>query len=64
MSATVQVSVTQVLKDCIAQRTARVGVIGLGYVGLPLAVEFANAGFYVTGIDIQEGRVADLNAGH
>jgi UDP-N-acetyl-D-glucosamine dehydrogenase len=64
MIATVQVSVAQVLKDCIAQRTARVGVIGLGYVGLPLAVEFANAGFNVTGIDIKEARVAELNAGH
>ena len=64
MSATVQVSVAEVLKDCIAQRTARVGGIGLGYVGLPLAVEFANAGFKVTGIDVQESRVAELNAGH
>ena len=64
MSAIVQVSVAQVLKDCIARRTARIGVIGLGYVGLPLAVEFANAGFKVTGIDVQESRVAELNAGH
>jgi UDP-N-acetyl-D-glucosamine dehydrogenase len=36
----------------IDDRTARVGVIGLGYVGLPLAVEFAKAGFQVTGFDI------------
>jgi UDP-N-acetyl-D-glucosamine dehydrogenase len=41
------------------QRTARVGVIGLGYVGLPLAVEFARAGFHVIGYDVSE-RVVDL----
>jgi UDP-N-acetyl-D-glucosamine dehydrogenase len=40
-----------------------VGVIGLGYVGLPLAVEFANAGFPVTGIDVQAAKVQGLNAG-
>jgi UDP-N-acetyl-D-glucosamine dehydrogenase len=40
-----------------------VGVVGLGYVGLPLAVEFAEAGFHVTGIDIDERKVADLNRG-
>jgi UDP-N-acetyl-D-glucosamine dehydrogenase len=38
-------------------------VIGLGYVGLPLAVEFAHAGFRVTGIDIDEGRVRQLQRG-
>ena len=39
-------------------RSARVGVVGLGYVGLPLAVEFARAGFVTTGIDLDraEGR--------
>ena len=36
----------------IAGRTARIGIIGLGYVGLPLAVEFAKEGFHVTGIDL------------
>src|SRR5207253_9167325 len=40
-----------VLAEKIRSRTARVGVVGLGYVGLPLAVEFAKAGFHVTGID-------------
>ncbi|MEZ4656212.1 MAG: NAD(P)-binding domain-containing protein [Caldilineaceae bacterium] len=39
-------------------------IIGLGYVGLPLAVAFAEAGFAVTGIDIDAKRVAALNAGH
>ena len=41
----------ELLTEKIRTRTAKVGVIGLGYVGLPLAVEFANAGFSVTGID-------------
>jgi hypothetical protein len=47
----------------IRTRTAKAGVIGLGYVGLPLAVEFANAGFSVTGIDVQHSKVDELNAG-
>ncbi len=42
---------------------ARVGVIGLGYVGLPLAVEFAEAGFKVTGIDLDQVKVDGLSAG-
>jgi UDP-N-acetyl-D-glucosamine dehydrogenase len=41
----------------IASRTARVGIIGLGYAGLPLAMSFAEAGFAVTGIDLNEERV-------
>ena len=51
------------LDEKIRNRTARVGVIGLGYVGLPLAMEFAKAGFSVTGIDIQESKVSLLNRG-
>jgi UDP-N-acetyl-D-glucosamine dehydrogenase len=51
------------LETKIRERTARVGVIGLGYVGLPLAVEFARAGFVVTGIDVQQDKVARINAG-
>jgi UDP-N-acetyl-D-glucosamine dehydrogenase len=43
---------------------AKLGVIGIGYVGLPLAVEFAKAGFLVVGVDIDTERVAMLNAGH
>ena len=45
------------------RRTGRVGVIGLGYVGLPLAVEFAKAGFRTVGIDVNADRVRQLNAG-
>jgi UDP-N-acetyl-D-glucosamine dehydrogenase len=52
------------LKKRISNRTARVGVLGLGYVGLPLAVEFARAGFDVTGIDVQKSKVDQFNGGH
>ena len=51
------------LKQRITDRTARVAVLGLGYVGLPLAVEFASAGFAVTGIDPQLEKVSAINAG-
>src|SRR5579871_5778455 len=51
------------LRRKIESRTARVGVVGLGYVGLPLAVEFAQAGFNVTGIDIDQSKVDALNRG-
>ena len=44
------------LKTKIKQKEAQIGVIGLGYVGLPLAIEFAKAGFSVTGIDIDESK--------
>src|SRR5438128_1563883 len=47
----------QRLLTSIIQRTARVGVVGLGYVGLSLATEWARAGFSVTGIDIDPQRV-------
>jgi len=52
-----------ILAEKIANRTARVGIVGLGYVGLPLAVEFAKAGFSVTGIDAVESKVERINAG-
>jgi UDP-N-acetyl-D-glucosamine dehydrogenase len=52
-----------VLKEKIETKTARVGIVGLGYVGLPLAVEFAKAGFHVTGIDLQQSRVDRLMKG-
>ena len=52
------------LKDKIIDRSATVGVIGLGYVGLPLAVEKAKAGFKVIGFDIQESKVKMVNEGH
>ncbi len=52
-----------ILEEKIRNKTAKVGVVGLGYVGLPLAVEFAHAGFDVTGIDVTAGKIAELNAG-
>lgn len=47
----------------IETRQASVGVVGMGYVGLPLAVALAQAGFAVTGIDVDMGKVAALNRG-
>ena len=61
--ATTSVSTFQALKGKIEAKTARVGIVGLGYVGLPLAVEFAKAGFHVTGIDLQQSRVDRLMKG-
>jgi UDP-N-acetyl-D-glucosamine dehydrogenase len=52
------------LLEKIERRTARIGVIGLGYVGLPLAVEFARAGFHVVGYDVSERVVKQINEGH
>jgi UDP-N-acetyl-D-glucosamine dehydrogenase len=49
------------LLERIHARKAHVGVIGLGYVGLPLAVEFARAGFTVTGFDVDEAKAAAIN---
>jgi UDP-N-acetyl-D-glucosamine dehydrogenase len=56
-------TIAEALRDKIQARTARVGIIGLGYVGLPLAVEFAKAGFQVTGIDVSPDKIAKINAG-
>ncbi len=51
------------LEHLIAERKALVGVVGLGYVGLPLAVEFAGAGLHVVGFDMQEKKVESVNDG-
>ena len=51
------------LKDKIRNRQARIGIIGLGYVGLPLAVEFSKAGFEVTGFDVDLAKVDAINKG-
>ena len=51
------------LWDKIETREARIGVVGLGYVGLPLAVEYAGHGFKTLGIDLNRERVLRLNAG-
>src|SRR5439155_2633925 len=47
----------------ILRREARCGIIGLGYVGLPLALEFARAGFHTTGIDVDPRRVELIRCG-
>jgi len=53
----------QTLLDRIANREAAIGIIGMGYVGLPLAVEFAKAGFRVIGLDVIQEKVDILNSG-
>jgi len=52
------------LEKKILQHRAKIGIIGLGYVGLPLAVEFAKAGFDVTGIEIDKDKVRMINQGN
>jgi len=51
------------LKNKIENNTAVVGVVGLGYVGLPLAVEFAEQGFPSVGIDVSKGKIDSLKSG-
>jgi len=63
MIVTAEQTTASLLEDKIVSRRARVGVVGLGYVGLPLAVEFAKAGFSVTGIDLDGRKTARVNAG-
>ena len=54
---------SQDLIDRLRARTARLGVIGLGYVGLPLAVEFARAGFATVGFEVDEDKVRRISGG-
>ncbi|NNM33439.1 MAG: UDP-N-acetyl-D-glucosamine dehydrogenase, partial [Gemmatimonadetes bacterium] len=51
------------IQDKLKDRSARLGVIGLGYVGLPLAVEYAESGFEVIGIDVSQEKVDQIMAG-
>lgn len=51
------------LKNLIENKSATIGVVGLGYVGLPIAVEFARKGFKTIGIDLSRGKVESLNKG-
>src|SRR5258708_16930121 len=48
------------LKERFKSHSAKVGVLGLGYVGLPLAVEFAKVGFKVTGFEVDSSKVKTL----
>jgi 3-hydroxyisobutyrate dehydrogenase-like beta-hydroxyacid dehydrogenase len=56
-------SIGTALLDSIQQRRARAGVVGLGYVGLPLAVEFGRAGLQVTGIELDQRKVDAVEGG-
>jgi UDP-N-acetyl-D-glucosamine dehydrogenase len=51
------------LLNKISSRNARIGIIGLGYVGLPLAVEFAHGGFVATGFEVDDRKVNTINRG-
>ena len=53
----------KVIREKIAEGSVRVATVGLGYVGLPLSVEFASAGLSVTGIDVNPGKVSSILAG-
>jgi UDP-N-acetyl-D-glucosamine dehydrogenase len=55
--------VTELLRK-ITEKRVQVAVIGMGYVGLPLAIEIANAGIQVVGIDVDESKVEKINNGH
>ena len=57
-------SMKQELLRKIEEKQIRVGVVGLGYVGLPLAVEKAKAGYETIGFDVQSQKVDMVNAGH
>ncbi len=61
---TVQTTALSPLETKLQNRTAKVAVIGLGYVGLPLAVEVASAGLDVLGFEISEKKVKNVNSGH
>src|SRR5215210_5578642 len=56
-------STTATFDERLKTREAKIGIVGLGYAGLPLAMAFAETGFEVTGIDVNESRVAALKEG-
>ena len=57
------ISLSSELESCIASRQARIGIIGMGYVGLPLTLLFSEQRFRVTGFDVDASKVAALNSG-
>ena len=63
MNATTETQTLDTLLESIRSRSARVGVIGLGYVGLPLVLLFEEAGFSVIGFDIDTSKTEMLNRG-
>src|SRR5512138_2735529 len=56
-------SIKETLVKNLKEKKARIGILGLGYVGLPLAVVFAEAGFHVTGVDPDPRKVDSLKQG-
>jgi len=56
-------TIKETLIEKLKTRKAKVGIIGVGYVGLPLAITFANAGFEVVGIDPIQEKVDMINRG-
>ena len=63
MTVEVSVSVKDDLIELVECKMARVGVIGLGYVGLPLAVEFARKGFRAIGFEVDSKKADSINRG-
>jgi UDP-N-acetyl-D-glucosamine dehydrogenase len=63
MTTDIVASIKETLLKKLEQRTAKVAILGMGYVGLPLAVVLAEAGFEVVGIDPHEAKVESLNEG-
>src|ERR1700729_111622 len=66
MSISNQIVLPKIAQDRMTRletHTAKIGVIGLGYVGLPLSLLFSEAGFKVTGFDIDNKKATDLEAG-
>ena len=61
--STLSDTTAEALAEKIRSRQATVGVVGLGYVGLPLAVEYAQAGFHVVGIDLNQTKTERVNLG-
>jgi UDP-N-acetyl-D-glucosamine dehydrogenase len=63
MPSTSEVEAAETLDQKIREKSARLAVIGIGYVGLPLAVAFAEAGYHVTGVDLDPRKVESINHG-
>lgn len=53
----------KIIREKITNKKAKMGIIGLGYVGLPLAIEFSKAGFYTIGFDIDKDKISSLKRG-
>ena len=57
-------NLTKELQKKIDNKKAKIGIIGMGYVGIPLSLEFAKKGFPVLGFDKDNKRVKDINSGN